>query len=173
MAKIDARVAWVQTSKATRIGKTLADAGAAPQLVFDPATHLHPADCKQNISYMSDIGLDDRLGVSSVAFCSPFQLFSNSAVTAIRDEVLSETVMKHHSFSSNINPKQLRGYGSEKAPFTFAAWKHLETLKVISEAAGIDVVPVMDYEIGHVNISLPGQSTKAVVDWHVDSYPFV
>jgi hypothetical protein len=47
-------------------------------------------------------------------------------------------------------------------------------------------VPVIDYEIGHINISIPGLVTKnsegvviaeddgkAVVDWHRDSYPFV
>lgn len=47
-------------------------------------------------------------------------------------------------------------------------------------------MPVIDYEIGHINISIPGHVTKnaegiviaeddgkAVVDWHRDSYPFV
>lgn len=47
-------------------------------------------------------------------------------------------------------------------------------------------MPVIDYEIGHVNISVPGKikeneegvliaedDHKAVVDWHRDSYPFV
>jgi hypothetical protein len=47
-------------------------------------------------------------------------------------------------------------------------------------------VPVMDYEIGHINMSVPGAKIKckkdapiteddeeAIVGWHRDSYPFV
>lgn len=57
---------------------------------------------------------------------------------------------------------------------------------MISKIAGIDLVPVIDYEIGHTNIAIPGkvsdhkktdlideETEKAVVDWHHDSYPFV
>ena len=55
----------------------------------------------------------------------------------------------------------------------------------MSRVAGVDLVPVMDYEIGHVNISVPGSKDNAdqipdseddqdyVVGWHRDSYPFV
>ena len=72
----------------------------------------------------------------------------------------------------------------------------------MSKLAGIDVVPAMDYEIGHVNISVqseeqsreqlaqvdaqkkffaedegiagcPWEDDKPVVGWHNDSYPFV
>ena len=72
------------------------------------------------------------------------------------------------------------------AKFVAEAWKNQKTLSIISEIAGIDLVPVVDYEIGHINISIPGCITKndegilvaeddgkAVVDWHRDSYPFV
>jgi hypothetical protein len=49
----------------------------------------------------------------------------------------------------------------------------------VSKIAGVDLVPVIDYEIGHVNISVLKEGTdgsdmqKPVVDWHSDSYPFV
>jgi hypothetical protein len=55
----------------------------------------------------------------------------------------------------------------------------------VSRIAGVDLVPVMDYEIGHINISVPGSKSDAdqivddeddkdsVVGWHKDSYPFV
>lgn len=33
-------------------------------------------------------------------------------------------------------------------------WTHPETLKAVSEAAGIDLVPIMPYELGHVNVQL-------------------
>jgi hypothetical protein len=52
----------------------------------------------------------------------------------------------------------------------------------MSKIAGVELVPVMDYEIGHINISVPGSKNSvfddgddedAVVGWHRDSYPFV
>jgi hypothetical protein len=72
------------------------------------------------------------------------------------------------------------------AKFVAEAWKSRKTLEIISRIAGIDLVPVIDYEIGHINISIPGaikkekdgviiaeENGKAVVGWHRDSYPFV
>lgn len=34
------------------------------------------------------------------------------------------------------------------APFVESMWTHPETLKAVSEAAGIDLVPIMPYEVG-------------------------
>jgi hypothetical protein len=85
---------------------------------------------------------------------------------------------------------KLRGiYGEHQhryCKFIEEAWKHPKTLEIISRIAGVDLVPVVDYEIGHINISVPKaikknkqgdivpeDDEKAVVDWHRDSYPFV
>jgi hypothetical protein len=70
--------------------------------------------------------------------------------------------------------------------FIFEAWKHPQTLAIVSKIAGVDLVPVMDYEIGHINLSIPGErkeyerntmisedDEEAIVGWHRDSYPFV
>ncbi len=86
-----------------------------------------------------------------------------------------------HSFFTVIRADLCR-----HAKFVAEAWKNRETLEIISKIAGIDLVPVIDYEIGHINISVPGaikkdkdgvmtaeEKCKAVVDWHRDSYPFV
>ena len=78
------------------------------------------------------------------------------------------------------------------AKFVYEAWKHPATLAAVSKVAGIDLVPSMDLEIGHINISIKseekkneelaalqqqdknlGEAGKPVVDWHTDSYPFV
>lgn len=79
------------------------------------------------------------------------------------------------------------------APFTYDAWHNPEVLEIISNIAGIDVVPVMDFEIGHINISVNSKEDQAatkkalaaskdssandddgaIVGWHTDSYPFV
>lgn len=65
-------------------------------------------------------------------------------------------------------------------------------LRIISEIAGIDLVPAMDLEIAHINLSVQSQENMeeqlrayheetegrdddkdAIVGWHTDSYPFV
>lgn len=75
---------------------------------------------------------------------------------------------------------------NREAKFIYDAWKNPKTLALISKIAGVELVPIIDYEIGHINISRPGNKqehnekeliaeddNKAVVDWHRDSYPFV
>lgn len=87
------------------------------------------------------------------------------------------------------------------APFIYDAWHSPEVLSIVSQIAGIDLVPVMDFEIGHINVSInsresqeaakkalaehknreadegvagcPWEDDAPVVDWHTDSYPFV
>jgi hypothetical protein len=89
---------------------------------------------------------------------------------------------------------------SRHAPFIYNAWKDPETLRIISNLASIDVVPVMDYDIAHINVSGPSiphlspleqdrnrervrekeiekpkveDKNDAIVSWHNDSYAFV
>lgn len=86
--------------------------------------------------------------------------------------------------------------------FTHNAWHSPEVLEIVSKIAGIDLVPVMDYDIGHINFSVkseeetrkeldtinqqkkffdddegiagcPWEDDSPVVGWHTDSYPFV
>jgi hypothetical protein len=65
-----------------------------------------------------------------------------------------------------------------------AAWKHSKTLQIISDIAGVDLIPQFDYEIGSINISvldpeaedtttLQANEAIPVTKWHHDSYPFV
>lgn len=66
-------------------------------------------------------------------------------------------------------------------------------LRIISDIAGIELVPAMDLEIAHINLSVQSQEhmeeelrayhesadddddddKDAIVGWHTDSYPFV
>ncbi len=84
----------------------------------------------------------------------------------------------------------------------YDAFHHPKTLEIISKIAGVELIPQMSYEIGHVNISVksereandelaavekergghaendgisecPWRDDKPVVGWHNDSYPFV
>ena len=73
-----------------------------------------------------------------------------------------------------------------RAPFIYSAWKSSELLAKISQVAGIDLVPVFDYDIATINISIGGAGTDLTpsldrplddnlpsVAWHYDSFPFV
>jgi len=135
---------------------------------------------------MEDIGLPMTYGISPVAVSEPFRLFTEEAVNIMRAEILADEVQNSYSYTSDIAPKQIRGYAPKHCKFVYEAWKHPKTLELISKIAGVDLVPAVDYEIGHVNISVPGavkkdengvivaeNDEKAVVDWHRDSYPFV
>ncbi|KAH1278639.1 hypothetical protein KXX33_000096 [Aspergillus fumigatus] len=113
----------------------------------------------------------------------------------------AEEVFTKYHCSSGLAKGQLRGYTAECAPFVYDAWKHPKTLAIVSRIAGVDLVPVMDYEIGHINISVQSEEDKAeflaavaeknsqeagknvsdsawegkdpIVDWHTDGYHYV
>lgn len=84
----------------------------------------------------------------------------------------------------------------------YDAFYHPKTLEIISRIAGVELIPAMNYEIGHVNILVksakraheevaafererkghaddegiggcPWDDDKPIVGWHNDSYPFV
>lgn len=65
-------------------------------------------------------------------------------------------------------------------------------LRIVSDIAGIELIPAMDLEIAHINLSVQSQENMekelreyhenddnhdddkdAIVGWHTDSYPFV
>ncbi|KAI9701427.1 MAG: hypothetical protein M1820_006518 [Bogoriella megaspora] len=167
---------------------------------FDPDKHLSFSPPPE-IWTMEDLGLKG-VGVSPVGVSQPFQLFSEEAVEHFRTEILNPEVMEKCRFQSNLAPCQLRGYSPKYAPFIYDAWNNPETLAIISKIAGVDVIPVINHEIGHVNFSVkseaeakaevddinrakstyesdegisgcPWEDDKPVVGWHNDSYPFV
>ncbi|RMZ81964.1 hypothetical protein DV737_g2269, partial [Chaetothyriales sp. CBS 132003] len=50
----------------------------------------------------------------------------------------------------------------EYAPFVYDAWRSPEVLSIVSKIAGIELVPQMDFEIAHINISISSDEDKAV-----------
>ncbi|KAI9791918.1 MAG: hypothetical protein M1833_001300 [Piccolia ochrophora] len=158
---------------------------------FDPVKHL--AFQFPSKSYtMKDIGLPEDIGISSVAVTEPFPLFTPAAIQQMRAEILSDNVWDKCRYSSVLAACQLRGYCPRYANFVYDAWKDPATLSIISKVAGVDLVPNIDLEIGHINISVKSETQKdeelavlekeggrshqvdkPVVDWHTDSYPFV
>ncbi|KAH8648578.1 hypothetical protein BX600DRAFT_502965 [Xylariales sp. PMI_506] len=157
---------------------------------FDPKRHLAFKEMPK-VHTMKELGLPEDTGVSPVAVSDPFPLFNKEAVMRMRDEVLSSEVLNNCRYTSNLAKCQLRGYADKYAPFTYDAWKHPETLAVVSKVAGIELVPMMDFEIAHINVSVQTEEEKErqiaafnerakaeeedepIFGWHRDSYPFV
>ncbi|WEW61278.1 hypothetical protein PRK78_006768 [Emydomyces testavorans] len=172
---------------------------------FDARRHLNFTP-PSKVYTMKELGYSDDIGVSPVGVSEPFPLFSAEAIKQMRKEVLSENVLKQYRpvpvarvcFRVGSVQKGIQYFGSSVltgfrfAPFVYDAWKSPETLAIISRIAGIELVPVMDWEIGHINISVQTEEQKnkaladeakktgqededqlPIVDWHTDSYPFV
>ncbi|KAI9821585.1 MAG: hypothetical protein M1832_003259 [Thelocarpon impressellum] len=103
---------------------------------------------------MEELGFPKGTGISPVAVSEPFKLFSDEAVAVMRNEILSDQVWDNCRYTSSLAACQLRGFAPKFARFIYDAWMNDKTLSIISKVAGIDVVPSMDFEIGHVNISV-------------------
>ncbi|KAL4921275.1 hypothetical protein BDW62DRAFT_220077 [Aspergillus aurantiobrunneus] len=180
--------------------KTTSVWNASEKVSFEPSRHLsytHPS----KVYSMEELGYPESRGISPIGVSEPFPLFSAEAIQEMRREVLSDEVFAKWKYSSELAQCQLRGYAADCAPFIYDAWKNPETLAIISKIAGVDLVPAMDFEIGHVNIAVYSEEEKnkalnemmektsrivdagasgcawqddyPIVDWHTDSYPFV
>ncbi|KIX00354.1 uncharacterized protein Z518_10493 [Rhinocladiella mackenziei CBS 650.93] len=178
----------------------ISTAPSAPKRAsFDPAKHLNFKE-PEKVWSMKEIGLADR-GVSPIAVSEPFSLFTKEAIQQMRAEVLSKPVLDNCKYSSNLAQFQLRGFAPDYAPFVYDAWRSPEVLSIVSKVAGVELVPAMDFEIAHINISTnseeqqeatkqalqekvhrdadegvsgcPYEDDEPIVDWHTDSYPFV
>jgi hypothetical protein len=75
-------------------------------LDFEPPKYVHT---------MEDIGFSATNGISPIAVSEPFRLFSEEAVDIMRSEILDEEVQEKYSYTSDIAPRQLRGYAPEYA----------------------------------------------------------
>ncbi|KAH7136206.1 hypothetical protein EDB81DRAFT_657132 [Dactylonectria macrodidyma] len=160
------------------------EARATKREPFDPKKHLNyqpPA----NIVSMKDIGLEGH-GIAPNAVSDPFPLFTEEAIRQMRAEVFNEETLRDCQYSSTFIKRMVRGMGPDRAPFVYHAWKSPEVLAKISEIAGVELVPALDFDIGNINISINDQNETSVqnsrssdddqtsaVAWHYDSYPFV
>ncbi|KAI1335585.1 hypothetical protein F5Y15DRAFT_241176 [Xylariaceae sp. FL0016] len=167
---------------------------------FNPVKHLAFEEAPK-VRTMRELGFPEGKGISPIAVSEPFTLFTQEAVMRMRQEVLSPEVLSNCQYSSNLAHCQLRGFANKYAPFVYDVWKSQATLDIVSKIAGIDLIPEMDLEIAHVNISVkseeekeeelkavaeranyeadegiagcPWEDDKPIVGWHTDSYPFV
>jgi hypothetical protein len=92
---------------------------------------------------------------SPIGVTSPFPLASLSAVTALRNSVLQPEVLDGYMTASALaGPHcQLRGMAPHAAKFVYDFWTHPTTMRNLCEAAGEDLIPVFELELGHTNVS--------------------
>lgn len=74
---------------------------AEQHLIYQPPKKIHT---------MTDLALPSNNGVSPVAVSEPFPLFSEEAIDIMRAEIFSDVIQENYSYTSDIAPKQLRGY---------------------------------------------------------------
>jgi len=77
--------------------------------LFNPNKHLAYEEPK-HIHTMEDLGYTATSGVSPIAVSEPFHLFTEEAVNIMRAEILNKDVQENYSYTSDIAPKQIRGY---------------------------------------------------------------
>lgn len=82
---------------------------SAQYIPFDPERHLVQEPPKECYT-MEDLGYRNDSGVSPIAVSSPFRLFTQEAIDLMREEVLSKEVQDKFSYTSDIAPRQIRGY---------------------------------------------------------------
>lgn len=178
------------TKQATRPSNPLPqylndEANLTPREEFDSSKHLdfRPPG---NIITMKEIGLEGY-GISPNAVSEPFPLFSQDAIKQIRAEVFSDEVLRDCQYSSSFVKNMVRGMGPGRAPFTYSAWNSPELVSAVSQVAGIDLIPSIDFEIATINISVndetvpvynnqkeePLEDRLSAFAWHYDSFPFV
>jgi hypothetical protein len=103
---------------------------------------------------MTDLGLASDTGISPIAVTEPFLLFSPEGVRELRRDVLGKDALEKYGFSSSLAAFQSREHSKEVAPFVYQVWKHPDVISAVSEAAGMDLVPIMDIELGHTNYQI-------------------
>lgn len=104
---------------------------------------------------MTDLGKAGE-GIAPVGITQPFPLLSAEGVRSIREEIFSPHILDRCTHTTALAPCQIRGMSCRPgfAFFNEALWTHPETIRAVSEAAGIDLVPIIPYELGHVNVQL-------------------
>lgn len=122
---------------------------------FNPDKHISFSP-PTSILRMKDLRLETT-ALSPVATTEPFPLLSHEAVLQHRRELFNRDVLDnclHHTRSGSV---QLRGMAPRYAPFIYQFWRSPELLKIVSDIAGVELVPALDYEICHTNVQLgPG-----------------
>ena len=123
--------------------------------IFDPDVHLvaDPVTDSTPSATMKSLGLEDS-PLSSLAFTGPFPFLTEEGVRLHREAVLHPEVLENCMSQTWGHSVQLRGIAPDYSRFLEELWNSDEVSEIVSKAAGVDLQPMMDYEICHVNIQI-------------------
>ncbi|KAL6822607.1 hypothetical protein H0G86_007233 [Trichoderma simmonsii] len=127
-------------------------------IAFDPLQHLCYNRPSSTIS-LHDLGLDFPEASSQTAITAPFPLLTPSGVRELRADIFRPDIVGKYGSWKYPGVYRIRGYGPA-APFAYSMWRSPEMLKACSDAAGVDLDIIMDYEIGQLNVQLPKHVDK-------------
>ncbi|RDW88548.1 hypothetical protein BP6252_00580 [Coleophoma cylindrospora] len=169
--------------------------------VFDPKIHLAYEAPKTRLT-LSDLKIQGSATSTPIAATSPFPILSHEGILAYRRALFRRDVLHKCAFPAFPGTLILRN-AAEHSTFIEDFWTHPETLRLVSDAAGVPLSIVMRTEIGHTNIQTSGRSLNEMIDslsvepdttkiqlsdeekaydplrsnsiipWHYDSYPYV
>ncbi|KIM94612.1 hypothetical protein OIDMADRAFT_34627 [Oidiodendron maius Zn] len=168
-----------------------------------PATSVIDFDAAKHLNYSppsSSISMDELhfplAAISAVDSTQPFPLLSHDAVVEHRRVLFSKPVLENCLYRTRAGSAQLRGMAPHYAPFIYQFWSSPEVLKIISEHAGVKLLPVLGSggldavrntpikplkatpeAIAALQKNEPkqegGKEKANIIEWHHGSYPFV
>ncbi|ETN44476.1 uncharacterized protein HMPREF1541_10146 [Cyphellophora europaea CBS 101466] len=169
--------------------------------VFDPKVHLAYTPPTTKLTF-EDLRLPRSPTSTEVAATVPFPLLSPRGIRAYRRALFASEVVEKCSASPFPGTLTLRN-ASAHSRFIRDFWNHPETLRAVSDAAGVPLSIVMPTEIAHTNIQASGTNVanmmealevepsnekipltdeeraydplkaSSIIPWHYDSYPYV
>jgi hypothetical protein len=164
MASVAAANSAINGSQAFK--KVEADLITPTQLTstFDPKVHMS-FEPPTEFYTLDELSLQSPLATGPIAITAPFPLFSAEGIRAIRADLFRPELLSKHTYREVKTPGiyKIRGYAQD-APFVYSTWTSPELLKACSEAAGVELEVVFDYEIGHINVQLPSAEEGADFD---------
>ena len=106
---------------------------------------------------MEELLLPIGEGTSPIAGTVPFPLLSAEGIRAYRKAMFQQKVVSKCSSSPFPGTLVLRD-AVKYSNFVKDFWTHPETIRIVSEAAGVPLEIVMPTEIGHTNIQVHGST---------------
>ncbi|KAK3061300.1 hypothetical protein LTS18_006580 [Coniosporium uncinatum] len=135
---------------------------SAEPRIFDPSIHLAYEPPSKTYT-LEEISLPPS-PISPIASTVPFPFLTPEAIEAHRREIFSPDVINNCMYNTLPGSVQLRGMAPRYAPFIHQFWTSPEVLGIVSQLAGVDLIPVFDYDICHVNVQMPPGGKDAVKD---------
>ncbi|KAF7595835.1 hypothetical protein BBP40_004647 [Aspergillus hancockii] len=128
---------------------------------FNPSTHLHYTPPTSLIT-MNDLGLKGSKTSTPIAGSVPFPFLSEEGVRAYRRSMIRQDILRRCAKQYGTGTFILRGL-AKHSKFIRDLWTHPETMRIVSEVAGVPLAIIMPTEIGHTNIQATGHTVEDLI----------